>query len=168
MPISAAPAQPPAPKARNTPAGRPRPAPSADVILRGRAEAVYGIFQLGSAVCLMTKQMADAAALTEHGENVSLECAKLAETDERFANVIDKLTSVGPYAGLLTAVMPLAMQLAVNHKRIEAGVMGTVSPDALAAKVKADMASKQADFLREAREAQERAEKAKAEFQEVA
>jgi hypothetical protein len=116
----------------------------------------------------MTKQYADAAAISEHSKDISIECARVADDNEQFANVIDKLTSVGPYAGLLTAIMPLAMQLAVNHKRIEAGVMGTVSPDALAAKVKADMASKQADFLREAREAQERAEKAKAEFQEVA
>lgn len=165
MPISAAPVQPPAPKARNTPAGRPRPAPSADVVLRGRAEAVYGIFQLGSAVCLMTKQMADAAALTEHGENVSLECAKLAETDERFANVIDKLTSVGPYAGLMTAIMPLAMQLAVNHKRIDAGVMGTVEPETLALKVQADMAEKQAQMFQAAKAAKERAATAQAQME---
>lgn len=167
MPITANPTTPPTPKAR-TSKPSPAPAPSADAILKGRAEAVYGLFQIGSGICLATKQYADAAALAEHGENVAAECAKVAEDNEQFASVIDKLTTVGPYAGLMTALMPLVMQIAVNHKRMEPGGMGTVDPEILTAKVEADMAEKKIQFLRQAKEAKERAAKAQAEFAEVA
>ena len=168
MPITSNPGTPPGPKPRGGNKSTPVPAPSSDTILRGRAEAVSGLFQMGAAVCIMVKQLPDSAAISEHGDNVSIECAKLAETDERFANVIDKLTSVGPYAGLMTAIMPLMVQLAVNHKRMEAGALGTVEPEVLAAKVKADMAEKRTEYLKAARQATDRANQAEAELAKVA
>jgi hypothetical protein len=44
----------------------------------------------------------------------------LAETNETFANLIKYITTAGPYAALVTAVMPLAMQLAINHGKMTA------------------------------------------------
>jgi hypothetical protein len=157
MPIG----QPAAPPKR-TPQGKPQPAPSAQDKLSGRAEAVSGVFQLAAAGCLMTKQFADAEAISQHEQDISIEVAKLADGNEKIANLIDKLSTVGPYAGLLTAIMPLAMQLAANHGRVLPGVMGTVSPEALAAKVQADMAEKQAEMLEQAKAAQQRAANAQA------
>jgi hypothetical protein len=68
----------------------------------------------------------------------------------------------------MTAVMPLMVQLAVNHKRMEAGALGTVEPDVLAAKVRADMAEKRTQYLQAAREAQERAKQAETNLAEAA
>jgi uncharacterized protein with beta-barrel porin domain len=138
-----------------------------------REEGLNGLVQIGSAVCIMTKNYADAGALTEHGPNVSHEIAALAEENENVANVIDKLTAMGPYAGLITAIMPLAIQLLINHDRIKpdaAGLMGAnvMSKEALAAKVSADIDTKKAAFLREAKQAQEEAAKAQAELAKVA
>src|SRR4029077_9722620 len=62
------------------------------------------------------------------------ELSLIAETDEKIAAFIDRLTSVGPYAGLVKATIPLALQIAVNHKRAPAtmvGTMGIMDPDIL-------------------------------------
>jgi hypothetical protein len=158
MPITA----PQAPAAKTPRANAARPAPSQTAKLEGRAEAVDGILQLGAAVCVLTRNHADAQAIDDHRTDISIECAKVAADNEQFGNLLDRLSNVGPYAGLLTAVMPLALQLAVNHKRMEAGVMGTVSPEVLEAKVKADIAEKKTAALQSAHEAQQRAATAQA------
>jgi hypothetical protein len=79
---------------------------------------------------------------------------------------------MGPYAALLSAVMPLAIQVLINHDRITAqagGMFGgkVMSKEALAAKVSADIDMANARFLSEAREAQQEAAKAKAELEKA-
>lgn len=110
---------------------------------QARAESVNGFGQLASAVLLMVKQPADAGAVARHWPNVSLEIAKLADTDERVAKMIDNLESVGPYAGIITAVMPFALQILVNHDRIPAesvSGMGVVTKRTLTAQVNVSLA----------------------------
>src|SRR5271166_4624674 len=109
MPINSSPGQPAAPAKRSTTKPPPAPIPSQIEITGGRAEAVNGIFQLGAAAFMLAKQYADAQAVSDHGENISIELAKIANDNEKMAQLIDKLTTVGPYAGLITAIMPLAM-----------------------------------------------------------
>jgi hypothetical protein len=83
-------------------------------------DAVNGVFGLGAFALMMVKQPADAMAVSLHGPKISHEIAVLAETNETFANLIKYITTAGPYAALVTAVMPLAMQLAINHGKMTA------------------------------------------------
>lgn len=57
----------------------------------------------------------------------------LAQEEPRVAAVLDKILQVGPYGALLGALVPLVAQIAVNHKRIPAGTLGTQEPEALKA-----------------------------------
>jgi hypothetical protein len=106
---------------------------------------------------MMREWFADAGAIQIHWPNVARETASLADQDERIGKVIDYLVSAGPYAGLLTAVLPFGMQIAANHGRIDAdaasGLGGVMPPEMLAAKVKADMAKAKAEFVRQTQDA---------------
>lgn len=55
----------------------------------------------------------------------------VAVEEPRVAAVLDKILSVGPYGALLGALVPLAAQIAVNHKKLPAGTLGTTEPEAL-------------------------------------
>jgi hypothetical protein len=124
-----------------------------------REQAMMGLFQGGQALCLLTRQYADAAAIGAHAQPISHEVSALAATDDKVAAAVDKLLVVGPYTALAMAVLPFAMQLAVNHKLLPAGkIPGTTDPNVLSARVEADLAQAAADQLQEARLAQEEAE----------
>lgn len=141
------------------PAAR-KPSPAAQAKRGAREEGINGLFQLGTAVCMMTGQHADAAAFATHGPKIAPEVASIAEDYEKVGEVIDKLIAVGPFAGLLTAVLPLALQLAVNHGRGNAAVFadfGVVSKETLEAQG-------QAAALRQATAAVESQRQAEAEF----
>lgn len=91
-----------------------------------------------------------------HGPRIAHELAVVAEDSEPLANALDYLNKVGPYTGLVLAIMPLAFQIAVNHGVGNATAMasvGVVSPEALAAQVQTQMAAQQAQVMREKREA---------------
>jgi hypothetical protein len=107
---------------------------------------------------------ADAGAIQIHGPNVARETASLADQDERIGKGLDYLISAGPYAGLLTALLPLGMQIAANHGRIDAkaasGLGGVMPPEMLEARVKADMAKMKAEFVRQTQESMAVVEKA--------
>lgn len=124
-----------------------------------REQAMLGLFQGGQAIALFTKQYADAAAIGAHAQPISHEVSALAATDDNVANAVDKLLVVGPYTALAMAVLPFAMQLAVNHGLLPAGkIPGTTDPKVLSARVEADLTQAAADQLQEARLAQEEAE----------
>jgi hypothetical protein len=113
---------------------------------------------------MMREWFADAGALQIHWPNVARETASLADQDERIGKAIDYLVSAGPYAGLLTAVLPLGMQIAANHGRIDAnaasGLGGVMPKEMLEAKVKADMEKAKAEFIRQTRESMAAVEEA--------
>jgi hypothetical protein len=134
-------------------------------ITEAREEGLQGIAQIATAILILTKNYPDAGAVDMHAEPISHEIALLASENEKIGSIVDRITALGPYAGLLTAVMPLAMQILVNHDRIQADAAGlfggkVMSKDALAAKVKADIDTAKAKFLNQARQAQEAATKA--------
>jgi hypothetical protein len=103
----------------------------------------------------MTGNYADAAAIGQHSPGISTEIVKLGAQNETIGRGIDYLDEVGPYAGLISATMPLVLQILANHKRIDHGkVPGLSSPEVLESKVKAQMAAKAAQEMREAQKAQ--------------
>lgn len=129
-----------------------------------REEAANGIFQLAGFGCIITRQYADAGAINLHGAPVAHELALLAEKNTSIGKGLDYLMEAGPYAGLITALMPLVLQLMANHKVIRADMVsaaGVVPPEALTADVKAHMARQ----AHEALMAQRAAEAQLADFQ---
>lgn len=122
-----------------------------------REQGLLGLGQIGQAICMMRNWFADAGAIQIHWPAVARETAALADQDERIGKTIDYLVSAGPYAGLLTAVLPLGMQIAANHGRIDvnaaSGLGGVMPPEMLEARVKADMARMKAEFAKQTEEA---------------
>jgi hypothetical protein len=125
---------------------------------KDREEGANGLFQLAGFGLIVTKNYADAGAIGKHSPKISHELAVLADKNEGVAKFLDYLTEAGPYAGLITACMPLILQIMANHNMIKAEALagsGVVAPAALEAGVKADMARQTAEALREQREAEE-------------
>jgi hypothetical protein len=75
----------------------------------------------------------DAAAVMGHTPNIAEALNTLAAVKPEVAAVLDKLMSAGPYGEILMAVVPLVVQILVNHQRIPAGMLGSVPPDDLLA-----------------------------------
>lgn len=128
---------------------RAKPTPISEDRINRRSESVSELFGMASLGLLMVGQAADSQAMATHGPKIAVETAKLAESNEQVAKVADWLGMVGPYAGMLTSVLPLILQIAVNHGRVPAGVMGTTSPAVLQAQAEANLARKAADMLEE-------------------
>jgi hypothetical protein len=160
-------------KSAGSPPPRRNTQPSAITAAKGihaeRIDAVDGIFQLAGMGFVMAGQFADAGAIDMHGHGVSVEVAELAAKNESIAKVTDSLLQIGPYAGLVVAVMPMVMQLLVNHKVIPAEKMpassGIVQPSVLEAQVKTAMAQQALEAMRLQREAEEELKRQQAEFQ---
>lgn len=117
-----------------------------DKVQHDREEAVAGIFQIASFMCVATGQLADAAALNIHGANVSRETAALATRYDKVGALLDGLSQVGPFTAILAATMPLVIQIAVNHKRIspEKGqAFGAKSPDILDGQMRMELRRQQ-------------------------
>lgn len=127
-----------------------------------REEALNGFGQIGQVPLLAFKMYADVGAMSLHWPNIAKELAALADTQEPIAAVIDPLIKVGPYTALITAVLPLAMQVAVNHGKAPAGAMGTVPATTLTAQVETGLAMAELEALK----MQQEAEKAAAEMRE--
>ena len=127
------------------------PAKRESAKLTERREAAEGIFQLAGFGCIIMRQYADAGAIGMHSGPIVNELVTLSEKNEGIAKVLDYLTEAGPYAGLIVAIMPLALQIAANHKVIKAELTagaGVVPPEALESQVRADMARQAAEALR--------------------
>lgn len=122
--------------------GRPRAqAQTVTTKRHEREEGLNGLFQVVSAGLLMARQPADAAAVAEHGPNISREAAILADQNGNVAKALDYITAVGPFAALLGAAMPLVLQILANHGTIPAAAlapMGVKDPKALQAQYEAD------------------------------
>jgi len=115
----------------------------AGAVASGRQESVDGLFKMAAAACIMRGNYADAGAISMHSESISREVATLAAQNEQVAKLVDYMTSAGPYSGILIAVLPLALQLAANHDRINpdkaAGLGGVLPKDMLEKKVALDI-----------------------------
>jgi hypothetical protein len=145
------------PPAKRPAARKPALAQTPQSQHEAREQGLLGLGQIGQAICMMREWFADAGAIQIHWPNVARETASLADQDERVGKTIDYLISAGPYAGLLTAALPLAMQIAANHGRLDAnaasGLGGVMPKEMLEARVKADMEKARAEFMRQTQEA---------------
>lgn len=131
--------------------------PKAPSKTSAREDAANGIFQLAGFGLILGRQYADAGAINMHGAPIAHELATLAESNDGIAKGLDYLLEAGPYAGLITAVMPLALQIMANHKVIRADLIaggGVVPPEALEAEVKATMARQASEAIKRQHEAE--------------
>lgn len=80
----------------------------------------------------------DAHAVTEGTPEIAAAVNEVAQNDPRVAALLDKLGKVGPYGVLVAAVVPVAVQVAVNHRALAPGIMGTQDPDLLLAQLQAE------------------------------
>lgn len=101
-------------------------------------EGVAGLLQipafiLASAGRLNPVLEYDGIAVAVATPNIAEAVNSLAQEEPRVAAVLDKILQVGPYGAILGAVVPLIAQIAVNHKKIPAGTLGTQEPEALKA-----------------------------------
>lgn len=171
MSIANAPTPPPsaAPKRRGRPPGSTNKATTTAPrisTLELRYQGVQGVGQLIQGGLMLTKNYADAAAVGMHWDGVAKEVANLAEAEPAVARVVDMIIQAGPYAGLIAAVMPLAMQLAANHGMIPSGGMtGVVPPEVLKSQMEAQLLQQQAQAMRERQQALREAEAAKNDLQ---
>ena len=146
-----------APPARGGTATRTR-APKASIADQ-REQAVLGLFQGGQALLLFSKQYADAVTVGHHAVPISHEVSVLAAADDTVAKAVDSLLVIGPYSALVMAVLPMALQLAVNHNLLPAGkVPGTTDPRVLSSQMEAELKQSAADLLQEARLAEQEAD----------
>ncbi len=156
MPVTSTP-----PPARKTPAAaKPAVEPQ---LTKDRRETLTGFGMMAQVPLIGFRLFADAATVGVHVPRIAKELAVLAETQEQVAAFIDPLIKVGPYTGLVTAVLPFLLQVGVNHGRVPAGTIGTVPATTLAAQM--EMALAQAEL--EALQAQHDAERAAEEMREA-
>lgn len=112
-------------------------------------QGVLGLFQVAAvplSVAGMKSDaaMADAVAIGMHAPTIADAVHQLATENVGVANALDKLLKAGPYAALISAVVPLAVQIATNHNAIPVGVAGSLGaqdPRALAAAGKQQLIS---------------------------
>ena len=115
-----------------------------------RQEALDGVLQIGQFIALAFGQFADAGAIGMFGQPMANETVKLAENDSRIASKVDLLIQVGPYAGFITATIPLLAQLLVNHKLLKPEQFanaGVVTPETLESKMKSELMKKAMDAM---------------------
>lgn len=122
-----------------------------DKVQNEREQAVAGLFQIASAICVATGQLADAGAINMHGAAVSHETAVLASRYDKVGAVLDGLAQVGPFTAILTAAMPLFIQIAANHNRIspdKAVAFGGKHPSILEGQMRLEMRRQQLEYER--------------------
>ena len=61
--------------------------------------------------------IADSVVVEASTDSLAKAVADCADTEPAIARLVDTLTATGPYAALLTALFPMALQLAANHMK---------------------------------------------------
>lgn len=75
--------------------------------------------------------IADAVVIEQSAPNIASAVSDLANERPEIAAVLDRILKAGPYGALLTAVVPMTVQILVNHKIIKPGLMGSKSVEDL-------------------------------------
>lgn len=99
-----------------------------------RRTGVKGLVQVAAVVPLAaykaTSQdayLADAKTIALNADEIADACVATADADPRFAAVLDRVCSAGPYAALIAVAFKVGSQIARNHKPALA-LPGTVDP----------------------------------------
>lgn len=135
-----------------------------------RRDGMLGLAQLVQGGLLLFGQFADAGAIGQHFPPIASELSNIADTNETVAKPIDILIEVGPYGALIAAVLPFGLQLAANHRLINASMLagqGVVPPEVLEAQMKAQVMQMQADAMRKQQQAVQAAQQAQKDLEEV-
>lgn len=127
-----------APQTAPKPTRKTGPRAKVSTALPDYRDGVAGLLQipafiLASAGRLNPVLEYDGIAVAVATPNIAEAVNALAQEEPRVAAVLDKILQVGPYGALLGALVPLVAQIAVNHKRIPAGTLGTQEPELLKA-----------------------------------
>lgn len=121
---------------------------------------------MGALGCIARGWFADAAAIGIHGPKIAPEVAKIGDQVEQVGRILDMLTKTGPYTALIAAVLPLAVQIAVNHNvmKVPPGMAGVMPPAALEAQIQAELVEMELVAVVAQREAEQRLITARAEL----
>ena len=166
MPVTTTPAA-SAPPVKAARAAKPKVIAASADVTAARIAAISQLSVLPTMACMATGQLADAATVQMYWPRMSQEIAKLANTQPQVAAICDRLTIIGPYAGILAVAAPMILQFAVNHKRVPVGTGGTQSPDSLTAQLKAEIARAEVDSLREQMEAERESRELAVEYEKI-
>lgn len=133
------PAKPPAPKTRKI-----TPAPSPRISRReARENAVNEIGGGFALIAAMKGWYADAGTIGMHGPKFAHELALVADDNEQVGTFLDYLTQSGPWLGVIKVGLPMILQFAANHGRIDTAKLpadsGIIEPKMLEERVKAEM-----------------------------
>lgn len=132
------PGPPPGPRAGNSVPGSPRrPAGTARKASNRRSTGtdyrpgIIGMLQipafaLGAAGQLNPALALDGAAISLYAPNIAEALNDLAADNPTVAAALDTILSAGPYGAIIGACLPLAFQIAANHKAIPDGMARSV------------------------------------------
>lgn len=113
---------------------------------------------------------ADAATYAMHGPKASASAAEYAEQNRYLAKGLDFLDILGPAFVLADVLLPMALQIGVNHKKLPADALvnfGVVSPELLEAQAKASIVQQQVQAMEAKIEADRQLEAAQRRAQEI-
>lgn len=118
---------------RPAPPSRPSRAAGPDYA-RGFSELLRGpLVALTLGGMARPELLADAVAIQTHLPPLAEAVGDLANERPEVAAMLDRLLTAGPYTALVSALVPLALQLATNHGVLRPGILGTQSPEELRA-----------------------------------
>lgn len=103
-----------------------------------RSDGVKGLVQLGAGLCLLMDSRtsesdiswrADAVTLATSAEAIASAVIETAKHNSSFAAAVDKVTSAGPYAALVSVTLGLGAQIARNHGVRLGEALGAKAPE---------------------------------------
>jgi hypothetical protein len=84
-----------------------------------------GLAQMGAFVASFFSPL-DAVAVTDHAPNIAEAVQVTADNDPKFAAAMDRILATGPYAALLSATVPMFMQILHNHDKVPGEIVKSV------------------------------------------
>jgi len=94
-----------------------RPSVKSTGVRKKYAEGVSGIFQIVAAGVSLVDPV-DGYCVAQYTPPIADAVADLAVERPEVAAALDRILAVGPYGALIGAVLPLAVQIAHNHKKV--------------------------------------------------
>lgn len=73
--------------------------------------------------------VADAKVVSDYAPHIATAVNDLAQERPEVAAVLDRVLKAGPYAALMGAVVPMAMQILANHNILKPGMGGTMTAE---------------------------------------
>lgn len=81
-----------------------------------------GFAQMGAFVASFFSPL-DAVAIADHAPRIADAVQVTADNDPKFAAAMDRILSAGPYAALISATVPMVIQILGNHDKVPGEVV---------------------------------------------